>query len=310
MQSNCNRIAGFLFLFFNAGAALGAPCCGGSSAIPTLITGDDRAQVQASLSHGSIIGDAPAHGIPVFRSGADSEDLNVFNLAGAYRITDRTQVGLGIPIVARSRQTPTVETSASGLGDVILDLAYEALPDFTYSEWRPKGLVFLQATLPTGPSTYDSTLPFQIDARGRGFFTIGAGCAFLKNLANWDFLFNLEVHRSFRRTVTSQDGGSLTLSPSFGGTAMLGAGYSPSGGRFRIGAGLSPIYEGAMDVSGGIQSTSEPQLSWGVSVQAGYLISDNWSATLAYTDQTLLGPAQNVSLSRSVAISLQRRWPL
>ena len=310
MQSNCNRIAGLLFLLFDAGSAFGAPCCGGSSAIPTLITGDDRAQVQASISHGSIIGDAPNQGIPVFRSSTDSENLDVFNLAGAYRITDRTQAGLGVPIVSRSRQTSTAETSASGLGDVIVDFAYEALPDFTYSEWRPKGLVFLQATLPTGPSTYDSTLPFQIDARGRGFFTLGAGCAFLKTLSNWDFIFNLEVHRSFKRSITSQDGSGLTLIPSFGGTAMLGAGYSPGGGSFRIGATLAPIYEGAMEVTGGIQSTSDPQLSWGTSIQAGYLIAEEWSAALNYTDQTLLGPAQNVSLSRSFALSIQRRWPL
>ncbi len=299
----------FLFLL-SAPIAQSAPCCGGSSAIPTLITGDDRAQIQASLSHGSMIGDAPSSGIPVFRASDDREGLDVFNLAGAYRIFDRGQVGFGIPLISRNRNTPSATAGAAGIGDLIFDFAYEAIPDFDYSEWRPKGFVFLQMTLPTSASTYDSIEPFQIDARGRGFYTLGLGAAFLKTISNWDFLFTFELHRSLKRTLTAQDGSTLSLVPQFGGTAMLGAGYSPGGGNLRFGASLAPIFEGPIDVYGAIDSISDSQLSWSTSFQVGYLLSDEWSAGATYTDQTLMGPASNVGLSRSILLSIQHRWPL
>ncbi len=291
-------------------SALSAPCCGGSSAIPTLITGDDRAQFQVSVSHGSIIGDAPSSGLPVFRSPNDSESLNVLNLAGAYRLFDRAQIGVGIPLISRSLENPETSASSSGTGDLLFDFAYEIIPDFTYSEWRPKGFAFVQLTTPTGPSTYDSSAPYQIDTRGRGFYTLGIGMAFLKTISDFDLTLTFEGHRSFSRTVTSPSGAALDLIPSFGGSLMAGLGWSPGGGSFRIGTSLSPIYEGRIETLGAIQSISDSQIAWNTSLQAGYLLNDEWSTGLNYTDQTLMGPAQNVSLSRSIALSLQHRWPL
>ncbi len=257
-----------------------------------------------------IIGDAPATGLPVFRAADDDESLSVLNVSGAYRIFDRGQIGASIPIVSRAIDTPEIYTTASGPGDVLFDFAYEVMPDYTYSRFRPKGFAFLQVTLPTGPSTYDSIEPFQIDSRGRGFTTIGAGMVFVKAISDFDFILTFEAHRSLPRSVVTEAGANLEVVPSFGGTALVGAGWSPGGGSFRFGASLSPVFEGSMETTGDIRSVSEPQLAWNTSIQAGYMLSDEWSLGLAYTDQTLMGPAQNVSLSRSVALSVQHRWPL
>ena len=240
----------------------------------------------------------------------DHESITVLNLAGAYRISDRFQAGVGVPFISRNLDSPGTQASATGTGDLLVDAAYEIIPDLTYSEWRPKGFAFVQITLPTGPSTYDSKDPLQIDTRGRGFYTLGLGAAFLKTFSTIDITLTLEGHRSLGRTVTAPGGGPLELNPSFGGSALAGIGWSPGNGSLRIGASLSPIYEGRIEVTGTVNSLSDPQLAWNTSLQAGYLLSDEWSTGLSYTDQTLMGPAQNVSLSRSVALSVQHRWPL
>src|SRR6266481_3321355 len=92
----------FLSPFINA-----APCCGGSASVPSLITGDDIAQASASLSQSSVIGDAPAEGLPIFRSSQNSEQSQVLKLEGAYRVpeflTDRLQIGTILPLVRRTR---------------------------------------------------------------------------------------------------------------------------------------------------------------------------------------------------------------
>lgn len=292
-------------------AASAAPCCGGASALPQLITGDDRAQVSASLSHGNVIGDAPPQGIPVFRAASDSERVQILRFDAAYLVEERLQVGMGLPIVRRSRNFSEKDgSSATGLGDLGASAAYEFLPQWTYSAWKPRGFVFTQITVPTGPSIYDASQSHLVDARGRGYWSAAAGVAFVKSWGNWDALASIEGHRSFSRTVSSSDGQSISLHPGWGASALLGGGFSPGGGDLRLGLSLSPVHEGAIDVEGGVTSRSEAQLVWNTSAQVGYLLSPEWSSSLAYTDQTLLGPARNVSLSRTVMLSLQHRWPL
>jgi hypothetical protein len=307
------RVAPVALLSFLAisQVGIGAPCCGGASSIPTLMTGDDRAQFSAIVSQGSVVGDAPAHGVPVFRKDSDSEITQTVLLSGSYLISDLWQWGAGLPIVRRSRDTGGGQAAATGLGDVTTNVAFEFLPERSYSLWRPKGYVFFQMTLPTSPSVYDAHESYQVDARGRGFFALALGTAFIKTIDGFDLLASLEGHRSFSRTLENSDGSELRLSPGFGGSMILGGGYSPGGGAFRIGASVSPVYEDAIhsneEVAG---SEPESKLVWNTSLQLGYAIQDEWSTSLTYTDQTLIGPAKNVTLSRTVTFIAQKRWAL
>jgi len=302
----------FLVLVFTfSHEALAAPCCGGGSAIPSLISGDDEAQVSSSISESTVIGEAPAGGgAALYRGDADHEESETLRFDGAYKLSDAIQIGAGIPIVRRARAFGDRGQDRAGVGDVALDVAYEVLPELSYSEWKPKGFLFFSLTLPTSPSTYDAEAPYQLDARGRGFFTIGVGAAFLKTIQNYDFSLIPEFHRSFPRSVVLQDGSDVRLSPGWGGSLNVGAGYSFPNTPFRVGLSLSPVYEGAIQITGDVNSTSASQLVWNTTLSFGYMISSEWSSSLSYADQTLMGPARNVALSRSFALFFQRRWPL
>lgn len=278
--------------------------------MPALLTGDDRAQMSLAVSQGSVIGDAPDQGAPVFRAPSDSELTQIMQLNGAYLVADRLQLGAGIPLERRSREIDSSTTSAQGLGDIALDIAYELIPEWSYSRWRPHGFVFFQTTLPTGPSVYEASSPYLLDARGRGFLSLATGAVLTKSFGDWDFLLSAEGHRSFSRNVQTPDGSSLGLSPGWGGSAVAGAGFSPSGTPFRIGVSLSPIFEQGISAAGEVNAVSDSQLVWNTSAQLSYAIEADWSASIVYTDQTLVGPAHNVSLSRTLSASLQKRWTL
>ena len=288
-----------------------APCCGGGSAIPSLISGDDLAQLGASVSHGSVIGDAPAQGIPVFRADGDLEQTQTLQLDGAYRFLDRYQAGLSLPLIRRYRQFASgTQNSSTGFGDARLDVAYEVLPEWGYSAWKPHGFLFLEGTVPLGPSIYDAQDSLLVDARSRGFYSLGLGTAFFKAVRHFDFAFSFEAHRSFSKTVQAADSSSMIVTPGWGWSSMIGAGWSPEGGRFRVGMSLSPVYEGAIQTEGEVNSISDSQLVWNTGVQVGYQFRSDWSASLNYTDQTLMGPAKNVNLSRTVSLFVQKRWEL
>lgn len=298
-----------LGLIFISRLAVAAPCCSSNAAAPSLISGDDRAQVTLLLGQSHVIGDAPAEGIAVFRAPDDYEITQTARLDGAFLFSDRWQVGGTLPLVRRSVERSGFAAQGVSVGDVRLNFAYEFLPEWTYSVWRPKGYVFLQTTFPTARSIYELDGSSRIGAFGQGFFTFAVGCLLQKRWASWDVYFIPELHQSLARDFTDpSSGGTLRVTPSLGANAALGGGYSP--GRFRFGARIQPIYNGRKSIEDnrGLFRGAY-QLVWDVGADLSYLIADEWSLQASYTDQTLLGPAVGGTLSRTFTASVQYRLP-
>lgn len=282
-----------------------SPCCGGSAAAPALISGDERAQLGLLLSRASVIGDAPAAGIPVFRSSSESEILQTLRIDSAFLLSDRWQAGAVASIGRREHSRGATSASAAGIGDLKVNLAFEALPEWTYSPWKPKGYVFAQLSLPTGRSVHESASA--VDAFGAGTASVAAGALFIKRWRTIDAFVLSEVHQGIARSLASSDGTESEIVPGPGASLGWGAGWSS--GPVRAGFRVQPAYSAPRRViSGGIESVSSRQLVWDTGLDLTYLGADSWSWSASYTDQTLFGPAVNATLSRIFALSLQRRW--
>jgi hypothetical protein len=282
--------------------------------VPSLISGDHRAQLGLGLSHGAVIGDVPARGIPVFRAPNSNDRSRVLSLDAAALISDRWQIGAGTSwIDRRIRQGPLNESSA-GLGDLRISAAYEAWPEYRYTRWKPRGYVFALAQLPTAPSGYESLdgeTPLQSDARGLGTPQLGVGALLLKRWSVWDAYALPEAHTAFARSF----GSTTRIGTSWGGSLALGLGYQPRLGwptqsvAWRLGLRVQPLFRsGRLTEVPGNRDQSAPQLAWNTALEAACLLSERWSAVAAYVDQTLLGPATNTTLSRIFTLSLQKRW--
>lgn len=279
---------------------MSAACCGGGFAIPSLITGDDKAQLTTSYSYSKIHTDVFSNGIWQRRNSTDAS--TVYKIEGAHIFADRYQAGFSLPIQTRNLDGAQ-GGSSTGLGDVSGQLGYEYLPDWNYSPWRPRGIGFISLTLPTGKSIYESTTG--LDSRGRGFFALGIGTTLTKTWSSWDANANFEIHKSFDKVVSnSQNVGNIM--PGFGNTISVGAGYNI--GDLRLGTNLAWFNEDAIDVEGTISSKGSEQRYSAASATANYLFKDNWAGSISYTDQTVLGDPTNTTLSQSVQISIQKRW--
>lgn len=289
--------------------ALAAPCCGGNSAAPAIIAGDDQAQMTASLTRGSVIGDAPGEGLPVFRADDDSETSWTYRVDGAVLLSDRFQAGASLPVASRAIRKGESSASSTRIGDVRLNLAYEALPEWSYSAWKPRGFAFAQLTLPTGTSIHDSRERFAVDATGRGFYSVAAGALLQKRWSSWDAYVIPEAHYSFERSFGERGFGSSEIAPGWGGSVAVGAGIAPVSDQLRFGIRVQPVFNQAMSIrneTGGSRSTG--QRSVDASLELTYLAADSWSVFATYTDQTLIGPAVNSTLSRTVSMAVQHRW--
>ena len=293
--------ASVLFVSAYERASFGAACCGGGSSFPSLIVGDDQSQLGFSSSYANVVGDAPATGLPIFRSATDHETISTLTIDGAMLLSDLWQGGFALPVARRARSTSSASSSAFGLGDVSLTTGYEALPEWSYSEWKPRGFVFAQLSLPTGGNIYDSSDIYATDARGRGFYTLSAGFNLMKTWDLWDATFRGALSKSLPRTFQGADGSSTHVDPSFGLNAALGVGASPGRGDWRMGLTLNPSYEGSSNVASSM-------LIWNTSVDVSRVFDRAWALSLSYSDQTLMGPAWNVALNRTVALSMRYKW--
>ncbi len=286
------------------------PCCSSGAAAPAIVSGDDLAQISLGISRGSVIGDAPDQGIPIFRAPTNSEITQTLRVDSALMLSDRFQCGLGVPLIQRSVRDTKSSTHATRLGDIALTLAHETLPEWSYSQWKPKGITFAQLTLPTGKSIYDSQTISPVEMTGKGFYSVAFGEIFTKTFRRFDIFLIPEIHYSLTRTFEAYAlENSITVSPRFGGSLAFGMAYSPASSDFRFGLRIQPTYnEGKIIQSETGSRVARHQQSCDIGVDVAYWVNSNWSALLAYTDQTLLGPAVNTNLSRTVSLGLQHRW--
>jgi hypothetical protein len=295
---------GFAVLSCAIKGAVAAPCCAGNAAAPLIISGDEQAQLSVLVSHSSVIGDVEGEGEPVFWNGDQHLITQTVRVDGAILLSDRWQVGAMIPLVQEDVQTSGVGNSGTSLGDVRLNGAYEFLPEWSYSSWKPKGYLFSQLILPTGNSVYDSTDLGMVDAAGNGFYTIAFGSLLVKRWSSWDASFIPEIHYGFSRNFSDE---GITVGPGIGASALMGGGWSR--GAFRVGGRVQPQYSAPKQTTTDTgQGMSVYQFAWNTGADFTYMPSDELSVTASYTDQTLLGPAVNTQLSRTFALMVQRRW--
>lgn len=281
-----------------------APCCAGSSSSAALILGDERAKLQASVSHGSVVADSPVSGLPTFRSGGNSEETQTLKLAGSHIFADRFQLGATLSVLRHETSRQGAQSSQSAFGDLGTTFGYEFLPEWDYSEWKPKGVAFLGLTLPTGRSIYESSAVNAVDVSGEGFTAVSVGTAFIKRFRAWDASLVSTLSLPFAR-----DFETVRIDPSVGVDLLLDVGYSFFG-DFRAGAFLEPLYQGtklARDREDGSETKSASQLRWNTGVELTKLTANDWAFTLSYIDQTLVGPTRNTTLSRTASFSVTKR---
>lgn len=286
-----------------------APCCARSSAAPFLILGDDELQYSFGFSANRVVAETSNERTTYFLPEELVDQARTLRLDGATLLSDRAQVGISLSGVRRSVRAYSEEHSSFQIGDTRLSFGYEFLTNWNYSPWRPTGYLFSVVTLPTGRSNFDSVLPNFADVSGNGFYSVSMGGIFLKRWNTWDAFFMTEVHYSFPRNFENFTG-KFQVIPGLGGSLGGGLGWSPGGGSLRLGMRVQPRVDQPRLIPS--RDLSGVRKSWASSCDTGfdlsYLIGSNKTFMVSYTDQTLLGIAQNSNLNRTVGLSFQHRW--
>ncbi|MCB0341709.1 MAG: hypothetical protein H6626_07590 [Pseudobdellovibrionaceae bacterium] len=281
-----------------ASPAWSASCCGGGTSFPSLISGDFEWQFSSSLSSSQVLADSNISGTTIARTDDFRLSSNTLSLMGSYLLSDLWQVGIVLPVTENSYKASTHKHYS--LGDTEVFLGYEALPETTFSLWKPRAIVYLRMILPTGLSIYDSVNPLEQPATGRGFFTPSMGVFIFKTWSHWDLQALAAIE-----TPLEQRFNEILYRPQWNYRGLIGAGYSFAKG-LRIGASVAPSYVGGVEVPSHHATSSS---YFDTSIVTSFMPNPSWLFSASYTDQTLL-PSWNQPLSQTFSLFIQRRTML
>lgn len=287
-------ISSLFFFFKGFHVAWAASCCGGSIGAPGLILGDEKTLIQSSFVMVEITDEVDAKSR--WRKHLVNETIETFRLEASAVFQDRWQAGLSTRVIKRNRKTD----SRTGLGDLGMVVGYEALPEWEYSWWKPKAVVFSQIVLPTGRPVEQSRDRDLLDVTGKGFASLGVGSTLSKNIGVLSYTASFEVHRYVQRyfdQIESQ------LNPGLGNSFGFSVGGDVS--NFWIGTGLNWIHEDAItnEKSGQRHRASETYTNWTLTMTRS--LGHHWAASIAFLDQTSFGAPSNTNLGRGLSLQLQ-----
>ena len=293
----------FLFLFSLSvqSQAIAAACCGGSSAVPSLITNDDRQLWSFSFvqSHPQI--DVSSDRVWSRKSNIETNQIYKLDVASIF--SDIWQWGISSTFHQKSIDG-NLGGESSGLGDLALQLGYEYLPEWSYHPIRPKAVAFLTLNIPFGKSIYESDEVTGVDSRGKGFYSLGIGSVFLKNWRNFDLNILTEFHQSMNKEIRNQQMNG-TLQPGHGYSTSFGAGWNQS--QSRLGFSIGTFFEEGIDFSGDFTTQGQSQSYTNATFTWSYMLKDDQSLSLSYSDQSLFGNPKNLALAQSVQILFQKK---
>lgn len=258
------------------------------------MTGDERATFGIRSSQAWSIGQAPPEGKgrALYRATNDQEWTQTFELEGGWLVSDRIQLGGSFPVRRRERQTPDQSYQVLGLGDSRLSVSAELLPEFVYSNWIPKVFGTFQLTLPTGTQNL-----------GRGLWIPSVSFLALKLFPLAPATLGLSLSLEGHRPVGSPSP-ETWIESAFGFSATLASSVQLRSLPLLFGAGINPVYDFPTTTAGSISARGDQQLVWNVFASFGWIIDGMTRLEVKAADQTLLGPAWNSTLERSLTLRL------
>jgi len=291
----------FLFLFINTvtiSPSAASACCASSTAAPSLMTEDSKAQTTLSSSYSDTIGHSSDDGSSVFYNEERSDTVLRFRLSQTIALDDRWQISASTDLLRTEKKLSGARESTWAWGDTSLGASYEILPEYTYYPIRPRVFLSSATFLPTGRAAdaRSDRLGTNVSSNGAWGFAVSGHA--LKTWSRWDTSLTsqhvryLSQTRTVGRNQVRFNPGALTTVDLAGGfhSAVFGL---PS----RFGLSVGPEW----------QASAAPRLVWNVGGSVSVTPHQDWAASLNYNDQTLLGPTYNATLSRQATLRLTKR---
>lgn len=192
--------------------AYAASCCGGGSSGSLIMPKFSEAMWDISFDIEEY--DGYWNGEGNYTSDPDNTDLSQYrlNFGYAHRLGSRWQSSVTLPYVWNDNQYSGLKSSSDGLGDMAINLWYEAFDGVTCvwkvkkpADLKPAAYFGTSLTIPTGISPYDD-IENTFDITGRGFYRLDANMLLEKTIYPWSASLQMSYGKHIKRSVNREYG--------------------------------------------------------------------------------------------------------
>jgi hypothetical protein len=263
-----------------------------------IITGDNRAEMSLGYSLRSDLGQTNQDGWSNLNNDQTKDQKQSINLQGQYQVSESWQLASKFSLVDKNLNKSGLKENNLGLSDIDLQATYEYLPEYTYSDYKPRGFVYSKLSVPTSRSLYDSKSNIFSDVRGTGLYSVSFGNFLLKKLNTVSLKLTTEWTHYFGKTYSQfklHDYEKFVL--------PIGIAYTYPDSDFTFGITDTFSYQTGKNLSGQINSKSSQEYFWELSTFVNFTPNRNEIWSLSYSDSTLIGKNINSPLYRTVALN-------
>lgn len=286
---------------FSSHSAFANSCCGQSPASYSVLS------LNQSLSFTTGISYLRSYGR--YHSGRDGQErlevwdrkkreVTTMNLNVASSTAERHQVFLNTNLLKGTYSDEFGKEQSSHLSDTLLGHSYELVPEYSFSYWKPVVYLTTFFNLPTGRSTYESDVTEATDVTGHGQWGFGLGVTLRKVYFPWTMTLQGRTLKLFSQTFDD-----VKVSDFYDSSLAFLGNYASRLWGLQFNAGITYTHLSERTIAPS-QVTSEVTQNYSVLAGVQRSVSESWVAGVSYSDQTLIGPAKNSILNRSVNISL------
>ena len=193
-------------------SAVAASCCGGGSSSSLIMPKMSKAMWDLSLDYEDYDGYWDKKGD--YHDDPDGSEIRQIrlNLGYAKRLASRWQTSVTLPYVWNRSDYSGLNTSSDDIGDMSLNLWYEAFDGMT-CVWKvrkkedliPASYFGMSLNLPTGVSPYDD-VNSNFEITGRGFYRLDANMLIEKTIYPWSASVLLSYGHHFERDINQEYG--------------------------------------------------------------------------------------------------------
>lgn len=274
-------------------------CCGQAPTSFMVLQQQQRLAVSPSVSSTRTVG--RVFNSPDFHvwDSSKKRTIETVQINAAAALADHHQMFLTAGLLRGSYREETFRGQSTHASDTLLGYTYEALPEYTYSPWKPVIYVSALLNVPTGNSIYDDAeLSEGAEVSGHNQWGAGLGLTARKVIFPWTMVVQARAIR-----LIEKDFSSVSVSGFYDASLAAFVTYATRLWDLSFTGGLTWNTLGSRRLSTMSSNSARSEVTTLVaSLQKP--INDSFVVSLAYADQTLWGDPRNTLLNQTVTFNV------
>jgi len=229
-------------------------------------------------------------------------NVQAYQLSAASSFAERQQVFINTSLLSSHYKDVYQNGQEQHLSDTQVGYHYEVLPEYSFSPWRPVIHASVLANLPTGKSIYDNIkLSEGTDVTGHNQWGLGVGLTARKVYFPITLILQARSLQIFKKQFANVEVGSF-----YDSSVAFLTSYALPWKAITLNAGLTTNHLSSRTLGTGGSSDTMQNTTLLVGLQKS--LNDTWNVGCNYSDQTLLGPAKNSILNKTLTLNLNYNY--